>query len=146
MPTHSERKVLNFSPQDLYDMVADVGCYPEFLPWCEAARIRTRQDRRLIADLVIGFKFVRERFTSQVDLDPEALRIDVAYVDGPFHYLHNHWVFVPHTAGCLIDFHVDFAFRSRLLQTLMEPFFHEAVRRMVGAFEQRAHVLYHQCS
>ncbi len=127
-------------------MVADVERYPEFLPWCEGARIKRRQEKRLIADLIIGFKLIRERFTSKVDLNPEDLRIDVEYVDGPFRYLKNHWIFVPHDEGCMIDFHVDFEFRSRLLQTIMEPLFHEAVRRMVGAFEERARSLYEEQS
>src|SRR5581483_12048034 len=125
-----------------FDLVADVERYPEFLPWCVAARIRERTDRLLVADLVIGFKMVRERFTSRVALNrPE--RIDVAYSEGPFRYLNNHWVFLPQAdGGCVIDFFVDFEFRSRMLQKLIEVLFHEAVRRMVSAFEARARALY----
>lgn len=142
MPTHAERRVLDYSPSQLYDLVADVGRYPEFLPWCLAARVRERGERRVVADLVIGFKMVRERFTSYVALDPEGRRIDVSYAEGPFKYLKNHWVFLPHDHGCEIDFYVDFEFRSKILQKLIEVLFHEAVKRMVGAFEARAEQLY----
>lgn len=142
MPTHAERRVLPHTPQQLYDLVADVERYPEFLPWCVAARIKTREERRLLADLVIGYKMVRERFTSEVKLSPEALRIDVAYTDGPFKYLNNHWIFNPVEGGTEIDFYVDFEFNNRFLQKIIEVFFNEAVKRMVGAFETRAMQLY----
>ncbi len=142
MPTHAERRVLPYTPQQLYDLVADVGRYPEFLPWCLAARIRERDEKLIVADLVIGFKVFRERFTSHVTLSPELPRIDVKYTDGPFKYLQNHWVFEDHPQGCEIDFYVDFEFRSRILQKVIETLFSEAVRRMVGAFEARAQDLY----
>lgn len=145
MPTHAEKRILPYQPRDLFDLVADVERYPQFLPWCLAARIRKREGKTVTADLVVGFKMVRERFTSRVILHDEAeqhLRIDVTYVDGPFKYLNNHWLFLPHEKGCLLDFYVDFEFRSRLLQKVMQPLFNEAVRRMVGAFESRAKQLY----
>ncbi|MFD2263233.1 type II toxin-antitoxin system RatA family toxin [Lacibacterium aquatile] len=142
MPTHAERRVLPHTPQQLYDLVADVEKYPEFLPWCVAARIKLREERRLLADLVIGYKLVRERFTSEVKLSPEALRIDVAYTEGPFKYLNNHWIFNPVEGGTEIDFYVDFEFNNKLLQKIIEVFFNEAVKRMVGAFETRAMQLY----
>lgn len=142
MPTHAEQRVIAYTPEQIYELVADVERYPEFLPWCLAARIRRREESRIVADLVIGFKMVRERFTSHVDLDPAGRKIDVTYAEGPFRYLKNHWVFEPHPEGCLIDFYVDFEFRSKLLQKLMEALFHEAVRRMVRAFEARARALY----
>ncbi len=142
MPTHAEQRVIHYTPEQVYALVADVERYPEFLPWCLAARIRKREERRLVADLVIGFKMVRERFTSYVDLDPAERRIDVTYAEGPFKYLQNHWVFEPHDEGCLIDFYVDFEFRSKLLQRLIQTLFQEAVRRMVRAFEARAKALY----
>ena len=142
MPTHAEKRVLSCSPRQLYDLVADIERYPEFLPWCVAARIRTREGNLVTADLVIGFKVFRERFTSRVRLDPDGQRIDVAYQEGPFKYLNNHWVFEDHPQGCAVDFYVDFEFRSRLLQKLIEPLFSEAVRRMVAAFETRAGKLY----
>jgi coenzyme Q-binding protein COQ10 len=142
MPTHAERRVLPYSPEQLYNLVADVERYPEFLPWCLAARIRKREGRTIHADLMIGFRMVRERFTSKVELDPPH-RIDVAYAEGPFKYLNNHWEFNPAPdGGCEIDFFVEFEFRNRVLQKLIEVLFHEAVRRMVSAFEGRARALY----
>ena len=142
MPTHAEHRRLPYTAEQLFDLVADVERYPEFLPWCVAARIRERGERVLIADLMIGSKMVRERFTSRVVLD-RPRRIDVAYSEGPFRYLNNHWDFVPDAdGGCVIDFFVDFEFRSRMLQRLIEVLFNEAVRRMVGAFETRARALY----
>ena len=142
MPTHAEKRVLPYTPQQLYDLVADVERYPDFLPWCMAARIRKREPNLVVADLVIGFKVFRERFTSRVRLDPAQTRIHVAYAEGPFKYLNNHWVFETHPEGCEIDFYVDFEFRSRILQKAIEVLFSEAVRRMVGAFEARAQALY----
>lgn len=142
MPTHAEKRVLPYRPAQLYELVADVERYPEFLPWCLGSRIKRREERLLVADLIIGFKMFRERFTSKVTLNPDDRRIHVAYVDGPFKYLDNHWVFLEHDEGCLIDFYVDFEFRSRLLQRVIQPLFDEAVRRMVRAFETRAGDLY----
>jgi len=142
MPTHDERRIIGYSPEQLYALVADIERYPEFLPWCIAARLRRREGDLLVADMVIGFKMIRERFTSRVRLDEAGRCIDVSCVEGPFKYLNNHWVFEDHPEGCVIDFYVDFEFRSRLLQKMMEALFHEAVRRMVGAFEARAHALY----
>ncbi len=142
MPTHDERRVLSYSPTQLYDLVADIEHYPEFLPWCIAARVRKRETNLVVADLIIGFRMIRERFTSRVELDPAGKQIHVTYAEGPFRYLNNHWRFLAHPAGCEIDFYVDFEFRSRMLQKLMQALFHEAVRRMVGAFDARARELY----
>ncbi len=159
MPSHKEIRTLPHSPDQLYALVADIARYPEFLPWCIAARIRKREpvpegtqgEEIVWADLVVGFKLVRERFTSKVTLSPaqgaEAdgapARIDVEYVDGPLKFLRNHWVFVPvEGGGCEIDFFVDFEFRSKLFERMIGALFHEAVTRMVGAFEKRAHALY----
>lgn len=142
MPIHAEKRVLPYRPEQLFELVADIESYPEFLPWCLAARVRKREGDLVVADLVIGFKMIRERFTSRVTLDRPDRRIDVTYAEGPFKYLQNHWVFLDHPDGCLIDFYVDFEFRSRLLQRLIQPLFHEATRRMVAAFESRARTLY----
>ncbi len=141
MPTHAEQRVLPYTPAQLFALVADVERYPEFLPWCVGARIRERTPDTVVADLVIGFKLIRERFTSRVTLDPPR-RIDVTYTEGPFRYLNNHWEFTPVAGGCRIDFFVEFEFKSRLLQRVIEVVFGEAVRRMVGAFEKRARDLY----
>lgn len=142
MPKHSETRVLPHTPEQMYSLVADIGRYPEFLPWCVGARIVRQSEREVLADLLIGFKVFRERFRSKVDLEPAALTIDVAYVEGPMRYLENHWHFRPHPDGCEVDFRVDFEFRSLLLRKAIEPLFHEAVRRMVAAFEKRATALY----
>ncbi len=142
MPTHAERRLLPYTAEQLFDLVADVERYPEFLPWCLGARIRERHANTITADLLIGFKMVRERFTSRVVLDRPRC-IDVSYTEGPFRYLNNHWIFIPQeSGGCVIDFYVDFEFRSRMLQKIIEVLFNEAVKRMVGAFETRARELY----
>jgi coenzyme Q-binding protein COQ10 len=142
MPTHAERRRLPYSAEQLFDLVADVERYPEFLPWCLGARVRERKSNLIVADLLIGYRVVRERFTSRVTLD-RARRIDVSYSDGPFRYLNNHWLFEPQPDGsCVLDFYVDFEFRSRMLQRVIELLFNEAVKRMVAAFESRARRLY----
>jgi coenzyme Q-binding protein COQ10 len=143
MPTHAEQRLLPYSRDQMFDLVADVERYPEFLPWCLACRIRSRETKILFtADLVIGFKMFRERFTSRVALD-RPHRIDVSYHEGPFRYLTNHWNFTESEPNhSIIDFHIDFEFRSRALQTVMGKLFNEAVQRMVNAFERRAIALY----
>ncbi len=142
MPTHAEKRVVPFTPEQMFDLVADVERYPEFLPWCVAARVRKRDGDTLVADLVIGFKVFRERFTTR-DVFDRPRRIDVSYSEGPFKYLNNHWVFAPRGDGaCLIDFYIDFEFRSRLMQRMMGVLFNEAVRIMVSAFEKRARAMY----
>src|SRR6201984_3772457 len=98
MPTHAERRVLPYTPEQLFALGADVERYPEFLPWCVGARIRERRPDLIVADLIIGFRMFRERFTSRVRLDPPR-RIDVEYTQGPFRYLNNHWVFAQGTGG-----------------------------------------------
>jgi len=142
MPVHKEKRVLPYTSDQLYQLVVDIERYPEFLPWCLGARIKTHQENLIVADLIIGFKMFRERFTSRVVPNAAEQRIDVTYAEGPFKYLENHWVFVDHPRGCEIDFYVDFEFRSKLLQRVIEGLFHEAVRRMVAAFETRARDLY----
>jgi coenzyme Q-binding protein COQ10 len=148
VPTHAEKRLLPYTPEQLFELVANVERYPEFLPWCLAARIRKREADVLVADLVIGFRMIRERFTSNVRLAPPH-RIDVWYADGPFRHLNNHWTFEPAppspefpSGGTLIDFYVDFEFRSKLLQSLIGVLFNEATKRMVAAFEARAKQLY----
>lgn len=143
MPTHAEKRSLPFSPDQLFGLVADVEKYPEFLPWCVGARIRKRDGDVFFADLVIGFKMIRERYTSKVVLDPQGGRIDVHYTEGPFQHLNNHWIFHPTPdGGTIIDFYVDFEFRSKLLQKVIGTLFNEAVKLMVSAFEKRAQQLY----
>ena len=145
MPTHAERKVVPYSPSQMFDMVADIESYPEFLPWCVACRITKTEDAVIWGDLMVGFKVFRETFTSKVTLHTPDW-IDVEYINGPFRYLKNHWKFNSMKGGSQteIDFFIDFEFRSRMLQAVATPFFNEAVRRMVGAFERRADNIYEQ--
>jgi coenzyme Q-binding protein COQ10 len=141
MPTHAEKRILRYTPEQVFDMVADVRRYPEFLPWCVGARIITKTETELTADLTIGFKMFRETFRSNVTLDrPNA--VTVRYLNGPFRYLNNHWKLTAVPQGTEVDFFVDFEFRSRLLQTVIGTVFNEAVRLMVRAFERRAMQLY----
>jgi coenzyme Q-binding protein COQ10 len=141
MPTHAETKFVPYRPDQLFDLVADVGRYPEFLPWCVGARLRSRTETDLVANLSIGFGPFHESFTSRVSLDRPNL-IKVRYENGPFRYLNNQWKFTPDERGCRVDFFVDFEFRSRLLQAAIGVVFNEAVRRMVNAFIKRAHDVY----
>ena len=142
MPTHAERRVLPYTPEQLFDIVADIERYPEFLPWCVATRVRSRDGNVITADVVIGFKMFRERFTTRDVLD-RPRRIDVTYHDGPFRYLNNHWVFEPVGDGsCDLDFYIDFEFKTRLLQMAVGVLFNEAVKVMVSSFEKRAKALY----
>lgn len=146
MPRHSETRILPYTPQQMYDLVADVARYPEFLPWTAAARVRWVRDMgdhdEMLADLVISFKLFRERFGSKVWMYPGEKRIDTAYVDGPFKHMESRWVFHDDPAGCRVDFSVDFEFRNRILQGAAGMFFNEAMMRIVGAFEKRARALY----
>ena len=146
MPTHSETRKLPYSAQQMYDLVADVSSYPQFLPWTAAARIRSREDRGdhevMLADLVISFKVFRERFGSKVTLWPETKVIDTEYIDGPFRYMESRWSFADVEGGCEVSFDVDFEFRNRLLQGAAGMFFNEAMQRVVRAFERRAAELY----
>ena len=141
MPTHAERQILPYQPGQLFDLVLDGAKYPEFLPWCVAARVRSRTEREVTADLTIGYGPFRESFSSRVTPSrPD--RIDVRYEKGPFKYLNNHWRFLPRAGGTEVDFFVDFEFRSRVLQAAIGVVFNEAVRRMVGAFHRRAVAVY----
>lgn len=158
MPTHREKRVLPYTAGQMYDLVADVARYPEFLPWTAAARIRSRTDRGdhevMEADLVISFKVFRERFGSRVTLWPARRRIDTEYLDGPFRHMRSFWEFadLPGAApgaaqdaapgGCEVEFFVDFEFRNAILQKLIGVVFDEAMRRVVLAFERRAEALY----
>ena len=126
----------------MFDLVADVNRYQEFLPWVSAVRVRSNSDHEMIADLVVGFKGLRENFTSRVKKDkPTAISVD--YVDGPLKFLRNDWRFVDReSGGCTIDFAVDFAFKSRIFETLAGQVFERALKKMTDAFVDRAEVLY----
>ena len=137
MPTHAEKRVLPYTPEQMFQLVADVGKYPQFLPWGAASRVLTHTETELVADLTIGFGPFRESFTSRVELDRPRKAV-VKYEHGPFRYLNNQWTFEPEPTGCRVSFFVDFEFRSRLLQSAIGVVFNEAVRRMVNAFLKRA--------
>jgi coenzyme Q-binding protein COQ10 len=137
MPRHAESKILPFPPEQMFDLVADVAGYPDFLPWVIGSRVRSASATEMVADIIVGFKIFRESFTSKVTLArPERIHID--YINGPLKYLRNEWQFAAVDSGCRIDFLVDFEFRNRLFETMVGGLFTEAVRRMVAAFEKRA--------
>jgi coenzyme Q-binding protein COQ10 len=142
VPRHSETKHLPYTPEQLFDLVADVARYDEFLPWVVAVRVRSSSEKETVADLVVGFNAFKERFTSRVIKNaPEHICVD--YVEGPLKYLHNEWRFERASdGGTNLFFSVDFAFKSRLFETLAGSMFDRALRRMTTAFEQRAAVLY----
>lgn len=142
MPRHSEVKHLPYTPEQLFELVADVKRYDEFLPWVTAVRVRSSSETEMLADLIVGFGAFKERFTSRVHKE-RPRRILVEYVEGPLKYLKNEWIFepAPH-GGTNVHFSVDFAFKSRLFESLAGAMFDRALRKMTGAFEARAATLY----
>lgn len=152
MPKTHDSRDLPYSARQMYDLVADVESYPQFLPWNSAARIRTRDTRpdgaeEITADLVISFKVFRERFGSRVVLWPKdengVLKIDTEYLDGPFKYMRSGWTFKDRPeGGCHVEFFVDFEFKNAILQRLIGVVFNEAMSRIIRAFEDRARKLY----
>jgi len=142
MPRHTETRNLPWTPEQLFDLVADVGRYQEFLPWVAATRVRSDSETLMVADLVVGFKAIKETFTSRVDKQ-RPTRIHTEYIEGPLKYLHNSWTFAPDgKGGSEVGFCVDFAFRNRLFESLAGQMFDRALRRMIAAFEERARALY----
>ena len=141
MPSHAESRIVSFTQEQMWDLVADVDRYPQFLPWCAGAKVREQTETEQIADMTIGFGPFRERFTSRnALLRPHSIK--VRYERGPFRYLNNDWNFTPHPRGCQVDFRIDFEFRSRILQAAIGVVFSEATRRMVNAFLARARHVY----
>jgi coenzyme Q-binding protein COQ10 len=142
MPKHSESRALKWSAQQMFDLVADVGRYGEFLPWVSAVRIRSNSDQEMLADLIVGFKGLRENFTSRV-IKRRPTLIQVDYIDGPLKFLRNEWHFADRSeGGCTIDFSVDFAFKSKIFETLAGQVFERALNKMTDAFVGRAEKLY----
>jgi len=142
MPRHQETRHLPYSAQQMFDLVADVPSYREFLPWVMAVRVNLDSETQMVADLVVGFRALREKFTSRV-LKQRPSHIEVDYLDGPLKHLHNEWSFRDDgSGGCHVDFCVDFAFKSGLFNQIAGQMFDHALRRMIGAFEARAAVLY----
>ena len=146
MPSHHEIKVLPYTADQMYALVADVAEYPKFLPWTAAARIRTRTPitgvngagEVMEADLVISFKVFRERFGSRVTLWPQVRKIDTEYLDGPFRHMKSTWAFRNVAGGCEVEFFVDFEFKNAILQGIIGMVFNDAMQRVVRAFERRA--------
>ena len=142
MPRHSETRHLPYSPEQMFDLVADIAKYDEFLPWVVAVRIRSASAEEVVADLVVGFNAFKERFTSKVTLDRPS-RVCVDYIEGPLKFLRNEWrVEAAPEGGTNVHFSVDFAFKSRIFEALAGQMFDRALRRMTGAFEARAAALY----
>ena len=142
MPRHQEVRQLPYSPEQMFDLVADVARYPEFLPWVTATRVRSNSETEMVADVIVGFKGLRETFSSRVDKERPG-HIHVDYLEGPLKHLQNDWKFAGDgQGGCTVDFCVDFAFKNRVFEMLAGQVFDRAVRKMVNAFEERAARLY----
>jgi coenzyme Q-binding protein COQ10 len=147
MPHYVTKRAVRHSAEQMFDLVADIKRYPEFVPMCTSLKIRrsttgVNGSEVLLADMSIGYKMVRESFTSRVALDRAAMNILVEYVDGPFSHLENRWHFKPLSNGCEVTFDIDYAFRSRTFQMLAGAVFDTVVRRMIEAFETRADAIY----
>ena len=146
MPQFETRRPVPHTPEEMYALVADVERYPEFLPLCEGLTVRSRKERDskelLVADMTVGYKAIRETFTSRVTLDPANLKILVEYVDGPFRYLENRWSFRAVDGGCEVGFFISYEFASRMLGLLMGAMFDKAFRKFAEAFERRADAVY----
>lgn len=147
MPQYETTRRVAHTAENMFALVADVEQYPQFLPMCEALTVRSRREREgitlLVADMTVGYKAIRETFTSQVVLRPDKNLIDVRYIDGPFRHLENRWTFEPTDAGgCLVHFHIDYEFKSRILSAVMGAVFDRAFRKFAEAFETRADAVY----
>lgn len=147
MPQFETHRPVPHTPDQMFDLVADVERYPQFLPLCEALSVKNRKERDgkelLIADMTVGYKAIRETFTTQVLLNRAERVIDVKYIDGPFRYLDNRWRFVEaEDGGCTVDFFIDYEFKSRILGALMGSMFDRAFRMFTEAFEKRAATIY----
>jgi len=136
--SHRETRFVPYPAELMYQVVSDVEKYPQFLPWVVALRVLSRGDNRLTAEMAVGYGALRERYTSQVLLDPAERRVDVSQTSGPFKVLENHWRFVPNGEGCDIDFSIQFEFKSRLLHSVASAKFEKAMLKMTDAFEARA--------
>ena len=146
MTSHAETKYLPYTAKQMFNLVADISSYPEFLPWCAAARVRKEIQKGVIkqieADLVISFKVFREKFGSRVLLDASKFTIETEYLDGPFRHMHSVWSFNNSEQGCEVNFNVDFEFKNAMLQSIIGLVFNDAMQRIVRAFERRAADLY----
>lgn len=146
MHEFSDKRVMPYSAAQMYDLVADIESYPEFLPWTAATRIRNRHregDAVIeIADMVVSFKVFREKFGTKVTMKAAERTIVSEYIDGPFKFLVSKWAFRDVEGGCEVDYHIEFEFRNRILQKTAGVFFTEVQKQIMGAFEKRAKALY----
>jgi len=152
MPQFSTKHRVQHSASDMFELVADVEKYPQFVPLCQSLKVRRRSTDAegrevIVADMTVAYKFIRESFTSRVTLDRPKLEILVEYLEGPFRRMNNRWTF--HPAGerlCDVEFFIAYEFRSRTLGMLMGSVFEAAFRRFAAAFERRADLVYAQPS
>lgn len=146
MPSFQTRRRVSFTPRQMFDLVADVEKYPQFLPMCESLVVGSRETKGdttvLVANMGVGYRAIREHFTSRVTLHPEVPTVLVEYLDGPFRHLENRWGFYEAPGGSDIDFSITYEFRSAMLGVLMGALFDKAFRRFAEAFEDRARVIY----
>ena len=142
MPSHSETRILPYTAEQLFDLVMDIEKYPEFLPWCVGARVNARSKDKVEADVIIGYKMFREKFSSRVHfIRPKSITVE--YMQGPMRQLQNTWTFRDVKGGkCQVDFHVDFTMRSKFFEALIDQFFHRVLAKMIDAFEARARQVY----
>ena len=138
MISHHETRIVPYPADLMYAVVSDVEKYPQFLPWVVGLRVLSRRQSGLTAEMAVGYGALRERYTSDVLLDPLARRIDVTQTKGPFKTLANHWRFTPNGQGCEIDFSIEFAFKNRLLHSVAGAKFEKVMLKMADAFEARA--------
>jgi coenzyme Q-binding protein COQ10 len=136
--SHRETRFVPYPAALMYEVVSDVEKYPQFLPWVVALRVLSRGDNRLTAEMAVGYGALRERYTSDIALDPVNLKVDVSQTSGPFKVLENHWQFAPQGDGCEITFSIQFEFKSRLLHSVASAKFEKALLKMTDAFEARA--------
>ncbi|MCC7037295.1 MAG: type II toxin-antitoxin system RatA family toxin [Alphaproteobacteria bacterium] len=142
MPSHSEKRILPYSSEQLFDLVMDIEKYPEFLPWCLAARVNEKKKADLSADVIVGYGPFREKFSSHVKFK-KPREIEVHYLQGPMSQLENKWMFKDVRGGqCEVDFYIDFSLKTKLFEKIVDQFFHRALVKMINAFEARALQLY----
>lgn len=142
MPIHAEKRIVPYTPQQMYGLVADVPSYSDFLPWIKSVRVYRKTSNGFDADLSIGTSLISQSYTSKVTLQPDVNRIDVVHTKGPFRYLDNYWIFNSHEKGAEIDFHLDFELDNSFLKPILQPFLNQAVLLMVNAFQKRAEELF----
>jgi coenzyme Q-binding protein COQ10 len=142
MYKYNDVKEMDFSATSIYNLVKDIEKYPEFLPWCNAVRITSVQGNEILADMVVGFSGITEKYTSRVNFDDKNKKIFVQYEHGPFKYLENQWFFESIGDKTKVHFNIEFEFKSKILDVVLSPIFETVIKRMISAFEERAQELY----